>query len=40
MIQAFADTGLPFRMTTTGPERRVEIALTEPVDPNLRHLRT
>jgi acyl-CoA synthetase (NDP forming)/GNAT superfamily N-acetyltransferase len=29
MIQVFADAGLPFHMTTDGPERHVEITLTE-----------
>jgi acyl-CoA synthetase (NDP forming)/GNAT superfamily N-acetyltransferase len=29
MIQVFADSGLAYRMDTTGPERQVEISLTE-----------
>ncbi|MFL6123174.1 GNAT family N-acetyltransferase [Actinophytocola sp.] len=29
MIRVFADAGLPYRMTTDGPERHVEISLTE-----------
>jgi len=29
MIQVFIDAGLPYRMTTDGPERHVEISLTE-----------
>jgi acyl-CoA synthetase (NDP forming)/GNAT superfamily N-acetyltransferase len=29
MIKVFADAGLSYRMTTDGPERRVEISLTE-----------
>lgn len=29
MIQVFVDAGLPYRMTTDGPERHVELSLTE-----------
>jgi acyl-CoA synthetase (NDP forming)/GNAT superfamily N-acetyltransferase len=29
MIQVFADAGLPYRISATGPERAVEISLTE-----------